>query len=125
MIEADEPVTFVQTQEAVELILVSGRAEFAQQGVFEVLIVFQNLKALGGGVKKGIGRGVADHQRARQLYIVGLVFPQTHGFKSECRRRAGCWLNQGVQGLALFRADDLGFALEQELCARLFPGWPG
>ncbi|MNN12352.1 hypothetical protein D3C81_1253390 [compost metagenome] len=123
LIEADKAVTLLQAQEAVDFVLVTAGFELTQQGVFQVLVICQHLQPLSRGVEVGVG--VADHQRPRQFYVIGLVFPQSHGLQRWAAGRAGSRLNQCVQGGALLRSDDFGFALEHNICPRLFANGSG
>ncbi|MNL07255.1 hypothetical protein D3C87_1279270 [compost metagenome] len=117
LIETDETVAFIQTQQAVEFVLVTAGAELAQQGCFQVLIVLQHLQSLSGGVETGVG--VTDHQRACQRHVIGLLFPQAHRLQGRAPGGKGSLIEQTLQGLALFGPDDLRLAFEQNLCARL------
>ncbi|MNK95034.1 hypothetical protein D3C87_1152560 [compost metagenome] len=73
---------------------------------------------MGWGVETGFG--VADHQRTCQFYIIGLVFPQAHGFQGKAASCVGNRFDEGMQHRALFGTDDRGLTLEQDVCSCLF-----
>ncbi|MCY1399119.1 hypothetical protein D9M71_141690 [compost metagenome] len=59
-VKTNESLAFVQAQQAIEFVLVTGRAELAPHGIAQVLIVLEHLQTFGGRVEKPMTG--ADHQ---------------------------------------------------------------
>ncbi|MNZ51231.1 hypothetical protein D3C78_690400 [compost metagenome] len=59
-VKTNETLAFIQAQQTIEFILMTGRTELAQHRIAQVLIVLEHLQACGGRVEKRIAG--ADHQ---------------------------------------------------------------